>query len=135
MSESQSNRVFLSYAAEDRAWVKEFTSALHDAGVNGFFDAAELSPGEPWADRLEQALRQSRVLVLIISPSTAGSPRTLFELGAAVGANKRVIPVLVDDVPSDALPPLVRKYQILRESSPGAAGRRVAEALTKLDAA
>ena len=135
MSEAQPNRVFLSYASQDHAWVRQFASALLAAGVRGFFDEAEIRPGEPWADRVAEALRESRVVVLIISSSTARSPRTSFELGAAVGDGKVIIPVLVDDVPLEAVPPLVRKYQLLRESSPRAAGRRVAEALTALDAA
>src|SRR5689334_11353856 len=135
MAERRPTRIFLSYAPQDSDWAKEFAAALREAGVTGVFDASELLPGDLWVDRTEEALRQSRVFVLIVSPHTRESPQALFELGAAMGDDKRIIPVLVDDVPAGALPPFVRKYQPLRESSPRAAGERLADALTKLDAA
>ena len=135
MTERTSLKVFLSYSDRDRDWAREFASELRERGVSAWFDASELGPGEPWKERIADALRESRVLVLIVSPGALRSRWMLFELGAAVADNKQIIPVLVGDISLDDVPPLVFRYQALRESSPRIAGQRVAEAISKLDAA
>src|SRR5438093_11503856 len=131
MSEQPPYRVFLSYSMQDQNWVREFASALHDKGVSSWFDATQIAPGESLAERIEEALRESRVLVLIVNPRTIRNPSMSFELGAAVADKKRIIPVLMEDVPAEDVPPWISRYQLLRESSPRRAGERVAEALNK----
>lgn len=135
MSERQRYKVFLSYAQEDKDWVAEFASALQDAGTSAWFDQSRLLLGDDWRAQIQDALRQSRVLVLILSQKSLQNPWMLFELGAAVADNKRIIPVVREGIPVEKLPPAITRYQFLRESSPRDAGRRVAETIDKLDAA
>ncbi len=52
-----------------------------------------------------------------------------FELGAALAGGKRIVPVLSDDVDPSEIPAAVRQFQFVREKSPEAAARRVAEAV------
>jgi hypothetical protein len=135
MPERTSGKVFVSYSEHDRNWAREFASVLRERGVDVWFDASELGPGESWSDAIADALRESRAMVLVLSAGALGSRWISFELGAAVADNKRIIPVLVNDVWMEDLPPVVSRYQVLRESSPQVAGERVAEVLSKLDAA
>ncbi|MGH7719962.1 MAG: toll/interleukin-1 receptor domain-containing protein [Gemmatimonadaceae bacterium] len=135
MSNEHTYRVFISYSPQDQDWGREFVSALREAGVEGWFDASELRPGERWKERIEEALRESQTLVLIVGPSILRSPWTFFELGAAVAGKKRIIPVLTENTRPEDVPALVSQYQFLRESSPREAGRRVADALIERDAA
>jgi TIR domain len=132
MDEKHSFDVFLSYASKDKPWASEFGSALRDAGVKIWFDEFNLVPGEPWQERVEEALRASRTLVVVLSPHSAESPWTFFELGAAVADHKRIIPVAREDMDWTHLPSPLRRLQILRESSPQEAGRRVAEVLERV---
>jgi hypothetical protein len=129
MAEKQKYDVFLSYNMQDRSWVTEFSSALRSAGVTRWFDAHELKAGERWQEAIEGALRDSRVLVLVITPNSFSRPWTFFELGAAVAGHKRIIPVISGDVDLNSLPALVRKFQFVKESSPVEAAKRVAEAI------
>ena len=135
MPERTTPKVFLSYSEHDRDWASEFASVLRARGVDVWFDASQLRPGELWSDAIADALRESRVMILVLSAGALGSRWLSFELGAAVADNKRIVPVLVGDVWMDELPPVVSRYQVLRESSPRIAGERVAEVLSKLDAA
>lgn len=121
--------VFLSYSYKDRPWVAEFASALHDQGVSGWFDAFEMKPGELWKERIQEALRASGTLVLVLSRNSVESPWTFFEIGAAIADKKRIIPIATEDVPLDQVPSVVAQYQMLKEPSPREAGRRVAEVL------
>jgi hypothetical protein len=131
MAEKDGVRVFISYSRQDRPWVAEFTAALRKAGVEHLFDIAEVRPGEPWQELLEAALRNSRTLILILTPTSVSSPWTLFELGAAIGDDKRIIPVVAGDLDPREIPQVLRRYQLLTEASPQEAGRRVAETLAE----
>jgi len=131
MAEQNPTTVFISYSAKDRPWVAEFTRTLREAGVQTLFDVADVPLGEPWQEHLESALRSSRTLILILTPTSVASPWTLFELGAAIGDHKRIIPVVVGDLDPADVPQILRRYQFLTEASPKEAGRRVAETLAE----
>jgi hypothetical protein len=129
MADKHSVRVFISYARKDRPWVQEFTAGLREAGLDTYFDIADLSPGEPWQDRLESALRASEAFVFVLSPDSVVSPSTLLELGAAIGGDKRIIPVATGDLNWKDVPEVLLRYQFLTERSAKEAGRRVAQTL------
>lgn len=128
MAKSQSADIFLSYSFKDRPWVSEFVSALKDAGIKAW-DASEITPGERWKDKIQKALRDSSTLIILLSRNSIESRWTFFEIGAAVAGKKRIIPVLTEDIDMKNLPPLLTQFQVLKESSPKEAGRRVAEAI------
>ena len=131
MAEKHEFDVFVSHAAKDKPWASELASALRDAGVKIWFDEFDLIPGEPWQERIAEALRASRTIVMVLSPQTGESPWTFFELGAAVADHKRIIPVAREEIDLAHLPSPLRRLQILREPSPQEAGRRVAEVLER----
>ncbi|HEX9984142.1 MAG TPA: toll/interleukin-1 receptor domain-containing protein [Thermoanaerobaculia bacterium] len=135
MSEPRQYDVFLSYSSHDQPWVREFTSALREEGVKGWFDAHDIKPGDRWQDRVEEALRGSRTLVMVLTSDSVNRPWTFFELGAAVADGKRIVPVLAENVEISELPPLVRQYQFVREQSPQDAARKVAEAVHHVELA
>src|SRR5947209_17176932 len=76
--------VFLSYSSASQPWVRKFTDALTASGITAWFDAHEILPGERWQDQIEKALRQSRVLIMVLTPESIQRPWTFFELGAAL---------------------------------------------------
>jgi hypothetical protein len=123
--------VFLAYAAPDRAWAEQLNDALHAAGVHAWLDSAEIRPGDNWKEPLEKALRESKTLVFILTPHSVTDPWTLFELGAAVGGHKRIIPVLAEAFDRRNMPPLIGRYQFLEAASPEEAARRVAETVAE----
>ncbi len=128
-SKHRSYDIFLSYSSASQPWVREFTEALTAAGVSTWFDAHDILPGDRWQAQIEKALRQSRVLIMVLTPESVQRPWTFFELGAALAGGKRIVPVLSDDVDPADIPPVVRQFQFVREKSPEAAARRVAEAV------
>lgn len=131
MRESARPDVFLAYAAPDRAWAEQFNDALREAGVNAWVDYAEIRPGDAWKEPLETALRESKTLVYILTPHSVSDPWTLFELGAAVGGHKRIIPVVAKEFDRRSMPPMIGRYQFLEATSAKEAARRVAETLAE----
>jgi tetratricopeptide (TPR) repeat protein len=92
--------VFLSYSSMDQACVEKIARRLVDeGGVRLFLDAWDLVPGEPWQEKLEQALGESATCAVFVGPSGVG-PWANEELRAALddrarNPSFRVIPVLL----------------------------------------
>ncbi len=66
MAESNSDRVFLSYAKEDIDKVRDVYEGLEKRGLNVWFDEKHLKPG-PWKPQIKKAISGSRYFVICIS--------------------------------------------------------------------
>ena len=69
-----------------------------------------IQAGDRWQNLVENALRESPVLVAVLSKSSIESPWMFFELGAAVADKKRVIPVLIEGLNVQDLPSLLAQF-------------------------
>lgn len=134
MTDEPHYKVFISHSSSDREWTSKFASSLKGLGISAWSDVSSLSPGERWQDRIQQALRESKVFVVIVS-SPQVDAWTSFELGAALADNKVIIPVLTGDISLEQLSPLLRQFQFLNEESPDEAGKAVASVIEKLQSA
>jgi hypothetical protein len=133
MADSRNVDVFISYAHGDEAWASKFVDELEAQGVHAWFDKTEIAPGDRVREKMEQALREASIIVAVFGPNYIASPSSAFELGAALGGNKRIIPILTQEVGHPSrLPSLLRDRQPLMEASPQAAGRLVAEVVGNL---
>jgi hypothetical protein len=124
--------VFLSYSWKDAPWVDEFVDTLRQSGVRPWSPHGNVAPGENLVDRIEGALRNSPTLVFILTQNSLESPWTFFEMGAAIGGNKRIIPVLADEAAK--VPLMLAQIQFLRERSPSRAAERVAAVIKGAEA-
>jgi hypothetical protein len=135
MPEVSSPLVFISYARDDRPWVREFAAALRQAGVSSLFDEDALEPGSRWVEQIGEALRESRTLIVVVSERSVRSEWVSFEVGAAIADRKRIIPVLASPVDRQTIPGYLRHLKAVDEPSPVAAARRVAEVVSHAPAA
>ncbi len=133
MTEKKRYDVFLSHAKEDKEWVKEFAATLEDAGVHVWFDR-EIEPGQEWERAIEEALRDSSTLVLILTSHNLKSRWMFFEVGAAIADHKKIIPILAQDIEMSQLPTFMKSFPIIEERSPTKAGTRVTEAMERIAA-
>ncbi|MEK6302008.1 MAG: toll/interleukin-1 receptor domain-containing protein [Acidobacteriota bacterium] len=120
-------KIFISYSHSDQAWAREFAKSMVDNGIDVWSDQNTLRAGASYSDVLEEGLRKSDAVVLLVTRESLGRPNLLFELGAAFGLNKKIIPIVSEDVDTTSLPvPLSRKF--LRRRSPAeTAGELAAE--------
>jgi len=88
-------RLFISFAREDLARVRELADLLEDAGHQPWFDD-KLVPGLPWADQLVEEIRQSEVFVYAMSPVSVSSDWCQKEYQVAVELHKPILPVLLE---------------------------------------
>lgn len=111
-------KVFISHTARDTEWARSFAKALKDRGVSVWFDEFEVQPGEPWRDALESGLRNSDVLVALLDAEAPAKPNLYFELGAAIGMGKKVVPIVSKDADLSALPLDLRLRRYLIRETP-----------------
>ena len=98
---SKAPRVFLSHSGDDKPAVLELGRRLREAGFEPWIDHWNLTPGEPWQEELESALRTCDVCLVFIGPGGFG-PWQNKEMRAAINRRvelgketMRVIPVLL----------------------------------------
>ena len=82
-------RVFISHVHEDNARVAPLLAALDAWGVDYWFDTQQLGAGQHISERVQQALAQRDIFVLICTPATNASLWTSLELQAFRGLLER----------------------------------------------
>jgi hypothetical protein len=116
--------VFISFVHEDEQVAHAVQSFLRDqlgrvlglGEVQVFLSSDEwqILAGENWLDRIFRELRESRVLVSLMSPTSVSRPWVNFEAGAAWVAGKPVVPVCFGGQGRDQLP---KPYSVLQAVS------------------
>jgi hypothetical protein len=114
-------RAFLSYASEHRDLATRLALGLRNLGVETFFDRDALPPGESFDDRIAAAIARSHLFIFLISrEAVAKGAYTLTELGQAQKLWPRpsgaVLPVFIERVSVEQLPPYLRAVSILDPS-------------------
>jgi hypothetical protein len=94
--------VFLSHSNRDKRVVHDLVRRLKKDGLKVGLDAWEIKPGEPIGVKLEQGLKRSRTLVLILSANTFAPDWVTLERHTVLfrdptNAQRRFIPVRIDD--------------------------------------
>lgn len=112
--------VFLSYSRADSDRVAPLRDELRRLGYHVFFDVEPIDPASPWRERLRQAIRSSRLLVLCWSENARGSDYIDFEYMQADALHKLICPWLLDKTP---LPPMLDAQAIANPSAAEVAAR------------
>jgi hypothetical protein len=86
--------VFISYAREDRSFAQEIVRRLKQSDVTIWRDIEDLRGGDHWQQHIDDALTRAEALIVVMSPSATQSQYVTYEWSFALGAGKRVIPVL-----------------------------------------
>jgi hypothetical protein len=122
-------KVFISHTTRDTDWARSFAKALQERGVNVWFDEFNVHPGESWRDALESGLRDSDVLVALVDAEAPANPNLFFELGAAIGMGRRVVPIVPKGIDPGALPFDLRLRRYLVRETPEQTAEELSTAL------
>lgn len=110
--------VFVSHSHHDKEeFVAVFVEALVARGVSVWYDMHDIKVGEPFWDRIFRALQTARFVVAVVSKHLLESRGALEELRFAHLENLdqvKILPILIDHTPVDALPPMLRSRQVMR---------------------
>lgn len=105
--------VFLSHSAKDREFVSRLATDLAQAGLRVWLDQWNIRPGDSFAEAIDEALKESRFLVIVMSPDYFQSAWTQQEWHSAMaseieGEGVKLIPLLYRDC---EIPPMLRTKQ------------------------
>jgi len=117
-------KVFLSHTHKDSFLAKKIASALVASGLDVWNAETEILPGDNWAEKISNALKESDAMVVLLTPESLESRIVQREIEYALGDksyNKRLIPVLVgseENVSIESIPWILRRLNMVRLSKP-----------------
>jgi len=126
-------RVFISYSHEDENWAKDFARLVEEHGISVWLDIEDVPHGAVIAETVERALRGSNILVVLVPEDLAKQPNLLFELGAAIGMGKTVVPIVPRDLGPSVLPGFLRGRGYLIKDIPATTAQLFISELQRSD--
>ena len=106
-------KIFLSYSRKDRESAQTIAEALRAREFGVFRDTDDILPTEEWRDRLKQLIEEADTVVFLLSPHSAASQVCAWEVDYAYELNKRIAPIVIEDVEGDAIPPLLARLNFI----------------------
>lgn len=106
-------KVFLSYSRRDREQAQRIADVLRGREFSVFRDTDDILPTEEWKDRLQQLIESADTIVFLLSPHSARSEVCAWEVEIAESLNKRIAPVVIDDVDSVEIPETLKKLNYI----------------------
>lgn len=94
-------KVFINYSRKDEDLATELVTRLEAAGLDAWFDKREILPGDNWAEKTSEGLKESNAMVVLLTPNSLESEAVQNNISYALGNKSfshRLIPVLVGDL-------------------------------------
>lgn len=89
--------VFISYSFQNKETADAICHHLEASGVRCWYAPRDIKPGDPWAASIVQAIKASKVFVLIFSKESNTSKQVLREITLASEAECVIIPFKIDN--------------------------------------
>jgi hypothetical protein len=91
--------VFISYAREDFDFANKLHDELDQIGFDVWMDTKRVNGGDVWRSEIDEALFESYVVLLVLSPEANDSPYVTYEWSFALGIGTPVVPILAKPLP------------------------------------
>jgi len=96
--------IFISYSRKDIAFARLLHKALQDSGLETWIDWQDIPPSADWLEEVYDAIEGADSFVFIISPAAVKSEICEKEIAHAAKNNKRLIPVVIDQIDPQVVP-------------------------------
>ncbi len=115
-------KVFISYAHDATDIAEKIANLLKESGFE-VWSENEILPGDNWAEKVAQALRDSNAMVVLLTPAALKSSWVLHETQYALSEeryNLRLIPVIIGDSKEleAKIPWIFKKLQLITVVDP-----------------
>lgn len=87
---------FLSYSRSDQEFALRLAADIRARGISLWIDQLDIRPSEHWDRAIEQAVRDSRGIVVVLSPRSVASDNVADEVSFAIDSGKSVLPVMIE---------------------------------------
>lgn len=89
--------VFFSYAHSDREVVEKIIIGLKQKMCRIWYDEG-LTPGESWNDDLAEHLKNSEIVVILLTKNSMGSQYVKAEINYAISKQIKILPVMLENI-------------------------------------
>ncbi len=110
-------QIFISYAHQDRPKVNSLAMQLRQAGIDTWVDS-ELMGGQVWWDKILGQLRSCDTIIVAVSRYSLSSDACRAERRYAMALGKTVLPLIIEPMGTDLLPPEIARLQVIDYSEP-----------------
>ena len=108
--------IFVSYAHLDKSSVYDAIRMFNDASINIWYDEG-IQPSTEWVEEIAQAIKNSSLFVLFVSPSAVVSRFVRNEINYAVSLDKNILTVYLEETHlPEGLALCLQPYQSLKIS-------------------
>jgi hypothetical protein len=90
---TQTLKVFISYAHQDKTFIKKLTGELENQGMKVWWDFDSLKGGQDWQKEIERGIKQSDFFLVALTPDAIASEWVGNEITYASQAQKTIIPL------------------------------------------
>lgn len=110
LADDQRPKYFISHAKEDGDFAENLKGRLREAGLDGWIDIDVLEAGVDWRKEIDEAILDSRALILVLSPDSKASEYVTYEWAFALGSGLRIVPLMLRDT---SIHPRLEVFQYL----------------------
>ncbi|PJK30169.1 TIR domain-containing protein [Minwuia thermotolerans] len=103
----------MSYSRKDRERAQGIADALRSRHFGVFRDTEDILPTEEWRERLQQLIEEADTIVFLMSPQSIASEVCAWEVEYATSLNKRIAPIVIEEVEGSAIPPLLSRLNFI----------------------
>ena len=99
--------IFISYSRRDKAFVDKFLNALHDNGYSSdlvWVDWEDIPSSAKWEEEIKKGIERTNSVIFVLSPEWVISNECKKELKVAAEYNKRLFPIVWQDVKAETIP-------------------------------
>jgi len=107
-------QVFVSHATADKWLAKTICEKIEGTGAKSFRDDRDIRGGDNIPDEIRRQIRQSKEIVVILTPESVNRPWVLLEIGAAWATRlkMRMIAVIYH-IEFDTIPDILRNKKAI----------------------
>lgn len=112
-SDNLMTQVFLSYSEQERAIMDKVAKLLMRESFTVWTNKTDIQSGEDYVEAIYRGIEEADNLVYLLSEASLRSPYCQQEIAHALSHQKRIIPLLVDKVEIEKIPPELRFLQFI----------------------
>jgi hypothetical protein len=104
--------VFLSYSSDDSGLAVEIKEGMIGVGLECFMAEQDIGLSTLWSDEIKAAIHESKIAVLLLTPSSINSRWVLAEAGAFWVLGKPMLPA-TNHANTDKIPSFISAHQCI----------------------
>jgi len=103
------SHIFISYSRKDIDFAGKIVHALAENDLDTWIDWEDIPKGEDWWQQIQGGIEQADAFLFLVSPDSVKSEVCNQEIDHAVQNGKRILPIVIHDIPPQKPHPEISK--------------------------